>query len=45
MVGAFDATYEVYDYAVKHYELGTFIIQKCIEGDKDFVKITLLLIE
>jgi hypothetical protein len=38
VVGAFDAMHEAYDYAVKNYELGTFIIQKCTEGDKDYTQ-------
>ncbi|MDR1024001.1 MAG: hypothetical protein LBL94_12150 [Prevotellaceae bacterium] len=38
VVGAFDAMDEAYDYAVKRYEPGTFIIQKCTEGDKDYTQ-------
>jgi hypothetical protein len=38
VVGAFGTMDEAYDYAVKNHEPGTFIIQKCTEGDKDYTQ-------
>ncbi len=36
VVGDYATFANAYAYAQKKYELGTFLIQKCTEGDKDY---------
>jgi hypothetical protein len=38
VVGDYDTIDEAFFDAVKKYEPGTFIIQKCTEGDKDYTQ-------
>ncbi len=36
VAGAFEQFSDAYDFAVKHFERGTFIIQKCSPGECDY---------
>lgn len=38
VVGAFDNETEAYFSCLKKYELGTFLIQKCSPGNKDYTQ-------
>ena len=38
VVSAYDTEIEAYLDSIKKYELGTFIIQKCSPGDKDYTQ-------
>lgn len=33
VVASFDSKQEAYDYATEKFELGTFLIQHCLQGD------------
>ena len=36
VVASFDTDYEALKYATAHFEQGSFIIQKCTAGEKDY---------
>jgi hypothetical protein len=38
VVGAYDSTSNAYYASIKKYEPGTFLIQRCSEGDKDYTQ-------
>jgi hypothetical protein len=38
VMGAFDTKFDAYDYAVKNYELGTFLIQEVKPGKDSYTQ-------
>ena len=36
--GAFDTIEEAYEYAIKNFELGTFLLQECTPGEDSYTE-------